>query len=80
LPIVSPDGFRFYQQSPAGAWMLAAPVYNAAAWSPNGTISGSPIPQSSSSKKVVRHCKFSEMFGSWRNITYQMMQLKMHRF
>jgi hypothetical protein len=31
--------------------------------SPDGTTSDRPIPQSSSAKKVVRHCKFSEKFG-----------------
>jgi hypothetical protein len=29
----------------------------------HGTTSGRPIPQSSSAKKVVRHCEFSEKFG-----------------
>jgi hypothetical protein len=31
-------------------------------------------------KKVVRHCEFSEKFIIWKNIMYQMMQLKMHGF
>jgi hypothetical protein len=63
-----PDGFRFSQRSPAGAWMLAAPTIYAAARSPHGTTSDHLIPQSSSVKKVVRHCEFSEKFGIWRNI------------
>jgi hypothetical protein len=77
-----PDGFRFSQLSPAGAWMLAAPTVYAAARSPHGTTSDRPIPQSSSAKKVVRHCEFSKKFGInfWRNIKYQMMQLNMHVF
>jgi hypothetical protein len=58
-----PDGFRFSQRSPAGAWKLAAPTIYAAARSPHGTTSDRPIPQSSSAKKVVRHCEFSEKFG-----------------
>jgi hypothetical protein len=28
-------------------------------------------PSHSSAKKVVKHCKFSEKFGFWRNIMYQ---------
>jgi hypothetical protein len=75
-----PDSFRFFQGSPAGAWMLAAPTFYAAARSPHGTTSDRPITQSSSAKKVVRLRKFSEKFGIWRNIMYQMMQLKMRRF
>jgi hypothetical protein len=57
-----PDGFRFSQLSPAGAWMLATPTIHvyAAARSLHGTTSDRPIPQSSSAKKVVRHCQFSE--------------------
>jgi hypothetical protein len=45
--------------------MFAAPTIYAAAWSPHGTISDCPIPQNSSTKKVVRHCHsvFSEKFG-----------------
>jgi hypothetical protein len=35
----------------------------AAARSPHDTTSDRPIPQSSSAKKVVRHCEFSEKFG-----------------
>jgi hypothetical protein len=58
-----PDGFHFSQRSPAGAWMRAAPTIYAAARSPHGTTSDRPIPQSSSAKKVVRHCVFSEKFG-----------------
>jgi hypothetical protein len=57
-----PDGFRFSQLSLAGAWMLAVPTIYAAARSPHGTTSDCPIPQSSSAKKVVRHCEFSEKF------------------
>jgi hypothetical protein len=57
-----PDGFRFSQLSPAGAWMLAAPTIYAAARSPHGTTSDCTILQSSSAKKVVRHCEFSEKF------------------
>jgi hypothetical protein len=45
------DVFGFSQWSPAGAWMLAAPIIYAAAWSLNGTTSDRPIPQSSSAKK-----------------------------
>jgi hypothetical protein len=59
-----PDGFRFSQRSLADAWMLAAPTIYAAARSPRGTTSDRPIPQSSSTKKVVRHCEFSEKFGT----------------
>jgi hypothetical protein len=58
-----PDGFRFSQRLPAGAWMLAAPTIYAAARSPHGTTSDRPISQSNSAKKVVRHCEFSEKFG-----------------
>jgi hypothetical protein len=58
-----PDDSRFSQQSPTGAWMLAALTIYAAARSPHGTTSDRPIPQSSSAKKVVRHCEFSEKFG-----------------
>jgi hypothetical protein len=58
-----PEGFRFSQRSPAGAWMLAAPTIYAAARSPHGTTSDRPIPQCSSAKKVVKHCEFSEKFG-----------------
>jgi hypothetical protein len=58
-----PYDFRFTQQSPAGAWMLTAPTIYAAARSPHGITSDRPIPQSSSAKKVVRHCEFSEKFG-----------------
>jgi hypothetical protein len=43
--------------------MLAAPIIYAAAQSPHGTTSDCPIPQSSSAKKVVRHCVFSEKFA-----------------
>jgi hypothetical protein len=43
--------------------MLAAPTVYEAAPSPHGTTSDRPIPQSSSAKKVVRHCEFSEKFG-----------------
>jgi hypothetical protein len=57
-----PDGFRFSQLSPAGAWMLAAPTIYAAERSPHGTTSDRPIPQSNSTKIVVRHCEFSEKF------------------
>jgi hypothetical protein len=59
--------------------MLATPTTYAAR-SLHGTILDRPIPQSISAKKIVRHCKFSEKIGIWRNIMYQMMQLKMHRF
>jgi hypothetical protein len=71
-----PDGFSFSQRSPAGAWMLAAPTLYAAARSPHDTTSGRPIPQSSSVKKVVS----LKSLEFWRNIMYQMMQLKMHGF
>jgi hypothetical protein len=57
------DDFLFSQRSPAGAWMLAAPSIYATARSPHGTTSDRPIPQTSSAKKVVRHCEFSEKFG-----------------
>jgi hypothetical protein len=43
--------------------MLTAPNIYAAARSPHGTTSDRWIPQSSSVKKVVRHCDFSEKFG-----------------
>jgi hypothetical protein len=43
--------------------MLVAPTIYAAARSPYGTTSDHPIPQSSSVKKVVRHCEFSEKLG-----------------
>jgi hypothetical protein len=43
--------------------MLAAPTIYAAARSPHGTTSDRPIPQSSSAKKVVIYCEFSEKFG-----------------
>jgi hypothetical protein len=58
-----PDGFRFSEWSSAGAWILAAPAIYAAARSPHSTTSDRPIPQSSSAKKVFRHCEFSEKFG-----------------
>jgi hypothetical protein len=57
------DGFRFSQRSLAGAWMLAAPTIYVAARSPHGITSDRPILQSSSAKKVFRHCEFSEKFG-----------------
>jgi hypothetical protein len=60
--------------------MLAAPTIYATARSPHGTTSDRPIPQSSSAKKVVRHCEFSKKFGIWRNIMNQIMQMKMHGF
>jgi hypothetical protein len=59
-----PDDFRFSQRSPAGTWMLAASTIYATARSPHGTTSDRPIPQSSSAKKVVRHCEFSKKFGN----------------
>jgi hypothetical protein len=68
-----PDGFRFSQRSAAGAWMLAAPTTYAAARSLHGTTSDRPILQNSSTKKVVRHCEFSEKFGIFEKIMYQMM-------
>jgi hypothetical protein len=49
--------------------MLAAPTIYAAAWSLLGTISDRPIPQSSSAKKVFKHCEFSEKFGNLIKIT-----------
>jgi hypothetical protein len=75
-----PDGFRFSQRSPAGAWMLAAPTVYAAAWSPHGTILDRPIPQSSSAKKLSDIVNFLKSLEFWRNIMYQMMQMKMHGF
>jgi hypothetical protein len=48
-----PDGFRFSQRSPAGAWMPAAPTIYAAARSPHGTTSHRPIYQSISAKKQL---------------------------
>jgi hypothetical protein len=77
-----PDGFRFSQRSLTGAWMLAAPIIYAAARSTFGNTSDRPIPQSSSAKKVdnVRNCDFSESLEFWRNIMYQLMELKMHGF
>jgi hypothetical protein len=56
--------------------MLAAPTTYAAARSLHGTTSDRPIPLSSSTKKVVRYYEFSEKFGIWRDIMYQMMQLE----
>jgi hypothetical protein len=53
------DGFRFSQQSLAGAWMLTAPTIYTAARSSHGTTSDRPISQSSSANKVVRHCEYS---------------------
>jgi hypothetical protein len=55
---------------------LQLPLYNAATNLRHGTISRPP----DYAKKVMRRCKFSEKFGFWRNIMYQMMQLRMHRF
>jgi hypothetical protein len=75
-----PDAFRFSQRSPAGAWMLAAPTVYAAARSPHGTSSDRPIPQSSSAKKLSVIVNFLKSLVFWRNIMYQMMQLKMHVF
>jgi hypothetical protein len=75
-----PDGFHFSQRSPAGAWMLAAPTIYAAARSPHGTTSDRPIPQSSSAKKLSDIVNFLKSLEFWRNIMYQMMQLKMHGF
>jgi hypothetical protein len=43
--------------------MLAAPTIYAAARSPHGTTLDRPISESSSTKKVVRQCEFSEKFG-----------------
>jgi hypothetical protein len=73
-----PDCFRFSQRSPAGAWLLAPRTTYAAAWSPHGTILDRPISQSSSAKKVFRHCEFSEKCGILEKHQYQMMQLKMN--
>jgi hypothetical protein len=58
-----PDGYRFSQRSAAGAWMLAAPTIYSTARSLHGTNSDRPIIQSSSAKKDVGHCEFSENFG-----------------
>jgi hypothetical protein len=58
-----PDDFRLFKRSPVGAWMFAAPTNYVAARSPHGPTLDHPIPQSSSVKKVVRHCEFSEKFG-----------------
>jgi hypothetical protein len=43
--------------------MLVTPTIYAAERSPHDTTSDRPIPQSSSVKKVARHCVFSEKFG-----------------
>ena len=59
---------------------LAARTIYAAVRSPHGTILDRPISQSSSAKKVIRHCEFSEKFGILEKHQYQMMQLKMHGF
>jgi hypothetical protein len=60
--------------------MLAAlPIY-AAASSPHGTTSDRPIRQSSSRKKFPDNVNFLKSLEFWRNIMYQMMQLKIHGF
>jgi hypothetical protein len=61
-----PEGLLIFSTAPADAWMLAVPIIYMyiAARSPHGTTSDGPIPQSSSAKKVVRHCEFSEKFGN----------------
>jgi hypothetical protein len=43
--------------------MLEAPTIYTGAWSPHDTTLDRPISQSSSTKKVVRQCEFSEKFG-----------------
>jgi hypothetical protein len=74
-----PEGFRFSQQSSAGAWMLAAPTIYAAARSLHGTTSDRPIPLSR--KKLSDIVNFLKSLEFLRNmITYQMMQLEMHSF
>jgi hypothetical protein len=62
--------FGYFRQLPlfstvTGRCMDARSSYYiyATARSPHGTTSDRPIPQSSSAKKVVRHCEFSEKFG-----------------
>jgi hypothetical protein len=76
-----PDGFGFSQRSPAGAWMLAPPTIYAAARSLHGTTSDRPIPQSSSAKKKLSHIvNFLKSLEFWRNIIYQMIQMKMRGF
>jgi hypothetical protein len=57
-----PDDFYFSQRPLAGAWMFTAPTIYAAARSLRGTTLDRPNPQSGSTKKVVRHCEFSEKF------------------
>jgi hypothetical protein len=75
-----PDCFRFSQRSPAGARLLISRTIYAAARSPHGTSLDRPISQSSSAKKVIKHCEFSEKCGILKKHQYQMMQLKMHGF
>jgi hypothetical protein len=60
--------------------MLAAPTIYAAARSPHGTTSDRPISQSSSAKKLSDHVNFLKSLEFWKNIMYQMMQLKMRGF
>jgi hypothetical protein len=72
-------GFRFCQRSPVGSRMLAAPttcIYGAAR---------SPLYTARFLKAVPRkNCQALWIFlislEFWRNIMYQMMQLKMHGF
>jgi hypothetical protein len=73
-----PDGFGFSQRSPADAWMLAAPTIYTAARSSHSTTSDRPIPQSR--KKLLDIVDFLKSLEFWRNIMYQMMQLKMNGF
>jgi hypothetical protein len=77
---IRPDCLRFSQRSLAGAWLLAPRTICAAARSPYSTILHRPISQSSSAKRVIRHCEFSEKFGILEKHQYQMLQLKMHGF
>jgi hypothetical protein len=76
-----PDGFGFSQRSLAGAWMLAAPTIYGEARSSHGTTLDRPTPQSSSTEKKLSYIvNFLKSLEFWRNIMYQMMQLKMHGF
>jgi hypothetical protein len=73
-----PDGFRFSQRSPAGAWMLAAPtIYTAARLPLQSARFLKAVPRKKKLSDIVNFLKSLEF---WRNIMYQMMQLKMHGF
>jgi hypothetical protein len=75
-----PDGFRFYQQLPAGAWMLAAPTIYAEHGHRTAPLQIARFLKAVLRKKLSDIVNFLKSLEFWRNIMYQMMQLKMHGF